>query len=503
MRAEGTSALVRAEPEQEKRADFPWVAVLVAIACAIGMRLPAALQDPWIDEVWSWGLARSRASYGDVLTIQSSNSHALITLWIRLIGDQPTFFLYRLPSLLAGIACVPLAARIAFRHGRAAAISAAWIVAVSFLGIVYATEARGYAVMVLCSLLVFECGWTWLDTGAKRWLVASWACAAVGVLAQSLFVVGWAAIALAIVVRIQREARGRTAIRANAARGHTAIRANAARGRTPIRAAAFVVVPVATFVAWWFVNVRHVVNGGAPPWELGAVLAETCAWSLGLPVASWSLVLGAVLALGILVLDAKLLAARGDRSWIAQVGVVLAGSVATVVLLRDEYLAPRYFVVPLAFWSLSFARVLGQFADTGRAGRVQALCLFALFAAGNLAHVVPFLRVGRGAIGDLVRQMAACSDARPIVVTGNYDFNVRALLDWHARSLPAGRSVVYVPQPQLTAAGPDFAVLDSPRFEAEPERSIRIGSHVYELVGTSRHAGPSGSDWAVYQRSRN
>lgn len=454
--------------------------MLVASAFALAVRIPGALQDPWIDEVWSWGLARTRASTGEVFTIQSSNSHALITLWIRLLGDQPTFLLYRLPSLLAGIACVPVAARIAFRHGRASAIAAAWIAAVSFLGIVYSSEARGYAPMVLCSLLAFECGFAWIDTGRRRWLVASWACAAFGVLAQTLFVVGWAAIAAAVVARIWREGRGRCAI----------------------RTVAYAAVPVACFAAWWIVNVRHVFNAGAPPWELRDVLAETCAWSLGLPLASWTPWLGAPIAAAIAVFDARWLAARGDRAWIAQVGVVIAGSVATTVLLRHEYLAPRYFVVPLAFWSLSLARVLGRVAETGRAGRAQAVLLFAAFAAGNLAHVVPFVRTGRGAIGDLVREMAVRSEARPIVVTGNYDFNVRALLDWHARSLPPGREIAYVPQKNLPPTGADFAVSDHPRFESEPPPAIRIGTQPYELVGTSRHAGPSGSDWAVYARVR-
>ncbi|MCY2959464.1 MAG: hypothetical protein NTY35_04800 [Planctomycetota bacterium] len=479
MRSNGTNAPATAASDGVgSTATFPWLAVLAATALAFALRVPALFQDPWIDEVWSWGLARSRSSILDVLTIESSNSHALNTLWIWLLGDQPTFLLYRLPSLLFGLASVPLAARIALRHGRPAAICAAWIVAVSYLSVVYATEARGYALLVLCSLLAFETAWTWLDTGDRRWLAASWACAAVGILAQTLFVVGWAAIALAVVLRIVREGR-------------------ASRWG---RIAAYLGVPVGLFVVWWFVNVRHVFNAGAPPWDLAAVLTETLAWSLGLPVANWSLVLGAVLAAGILVLDARLLASRGDRTWVAQVGVALVGSVATAILLRHEYLAPRYFLVPLAFWSLSLARVLGHFAEVGRAGRVQAASILVLFAAGNLAHAVPFLRVGRGAIGDLVRAMATRSDARPIVVTGNYDFNVGALLEWHRRSLPAGRELVYVPQKQLPPGGPDFAVTDHPHFESEPPTAIRIGTRSYDVVGVSRHAGPSGSDWAVYQR---
>src|SRR5689334_15360215 len=104
---------VRSGESSEARAAVPWAPVLLAIAVALALRIPAALQEPWIDEIWSWGLARTRAGLLDVFAIESSNSHALNTLWIRLAGDRGSFLVYRLPALVAGVACVPLAARIA------------------------------------------------------------------------------------------------------------------------------------------------------------------------------------------------------------------------------------------------------------------------------------------------------------------------------------------------------------------------------------------------------
>jgi hypothetical protein len=461
------------------RGTFPWFGVAAAVVAGLVLRWPALFQDPWIDEIWSWGLARSRGSIGEVLTIESSNSHALMTLWIWLVGDQLTFFLYRLPSLAAGIACIPLAARIAFRHGRSAALAAAWIVAVSFLGVVFSSEARGYALMVACSLGAFECAWTWLDSGRRRWLALGWICAAVGVLAQTLFVVGWAAIAAAVIARILREG------------GSRRIR----------RVLAFTLPPIALFVAWWFVNVRHVFNAGAPPWEMRPLLTEVLGWSIGLPLAGWTLLVGAPIAAAVLLLDEKELVARRDAISIAQLGLVLFAPAVISALLWNEFLAARYFLVPLAFGSLALARVLGRLADSGARPRWIAVLVLAAFAAGNTLHTVEFLRVGRGTLGSIVHAMAERSGSRPIVVTGNYDFNVGAQIEWHKRTALPSREFLYVSQGKLSATGADFAIVNRPRFAEDVPRAIRVGNRGYALMATSIHSGPSGTDWAVYQRA--
>lgn len=226
------------------------------------------------------------------------------------------------------------------------------------------------------------------------------------------------------------------------------------------------------------------------------MLAKT-AWSaFGVPEGHLAAGLGTLLAAAVLALDARWLAARGDLAWVVQIGVVVLGSAATVVLLRGEFLAERYFLVPLAFWLLAFARVLARLGERAPAA---AAALFLVFAAGNALHLWPALRVGHGTIGALVRTMAAGSTSKPIVVTGNYDFNVRTLLGWHARSLPPGRALRYVPQKNLPPAGADFVVIQQ-AVGPDVAAAVRIGARRYVLFGTSRHEGPSGEDWTVYRR---
>jgi hypothetical protein len=460
------------------RGSAPRAAVALIALVALGVRLPALFQDPWIDEIWTWGLVRHAESLWGALASPTSNNHPLHTAWVWLAGDRASFWPYRLPALAAGVASVVLAARIAGRHGRAASVCAAVAVASCYPLVVYSSEARGYAPLVFFSLLAYEAAWTWIDAGRRRWLYAAWLAAILGFLSQYLFVVGWAAVLSGVALRTAGPARG------------------ARRGLAPL--ALIAGPPLAACAAWgWFVA-RHVVNAGAPPFDAWQVVATTITWTLGWP--SWAAIPGAAFVALVLVLDARQLARRGDATWVVQVAGALVLPAAAAFLLRDEYLAPRYFLVALAFWLLSLARVLGRGIEAGGFSRAGALVVLAVFVVGNAARTIPFLRVGRGTNGELVQSMARLSTSPRVRVGGNYDFNVGAQLEWHARALPRGRGLEYVSAGRVASEGAEFLVIDEPQAPADVARRLGVGAFRFELVGESRHVGPCGADWALYQR---
>jgi len=453
-------------------------AVMALAVVALLLRVPAAFQDPWIDEVWTWGLVRHADSLWSAVASPTSNNHPAHTAFVWLVGDRSAFWPYRLPALAAGVASVLLAARIGGRHGRAAAVGAAALVAFSYPLVVYSSEARGYAPLVFFTLAAYESAWTWLDGCKQRWLVATWACAILGFLSQYLFVVGWAAVVLGIAVRV--------------------LASSAARRRGLVQVALIAGPPLVLFAAWgWFVA-RHVRNAGAPPFDAWEIVATTITWTLGWP--DWAAIPGAAFVAFVLALDARQLARRGDATWVVQVAGAVVLPAAAAVLLRDEYLAPRYFLVALAFWLLSLARVLGRGFEAGGLSRAGALAVLAVSVAGGVARTVPFVRVGRGTNGELVQTMARLSNAPRLRVAGNYDFNVGAQLEWHARFLPPGLAIEYVPSSRVGTQGADFLVMDEPHFREEPAARLRAGTFHFDLVGVSRHEGPCGADWALYRR---
>ena len=65
------------------------MAALVLLALAgSALRIAAAFDQFWLDEVWSWSLAQRARSWLDVLTLAHDNNHQLNTLWIHVLGPE-------------------------------------------------------------------------------------------------------------------------------------------------------------------------------------------------------------------------------------------------------------------------------------------------------------------------------------------------------------------------------------------------------------------------------
>src|SRR5262249_6510748 len=132
--------------------------IFLLLLLAAALRIPGLLTDFWLDEVWTWALIRQQVtSWTDVFTkVRMDNSHPLVTLLMHLVGDQRNWMIYRIPSYLAGVATIPVAARIGLRRGACQGVAVAAVFALSYPMIVYSTEARGYAPVVFFALLSLD-----------------------------------------------------------------------------------------------------------------------------------------------------------------------------------------------------------------------------------------------------------------------------------------------------------------------------------------------------------
>src|SRR5215471_21470034 len=130
-----------------------WMAV-GSFAIGVVVRVFAAHNDLWFDEVWSLELLRERGhSFVDVFTnIKESNNHHLCSLWMWFVGQNASSLVYRLPSVLASIGTIVLAALIGLRQSRLAGCIAVILTSWSYLLIHFGTEARGYSVAIFFAL---------------------------------------------------------------------------------------------------------------------------------------------------------------------------------------------------------------------------------------------------------------------------------------------------------------------------------------------------------------
>src|SRR5262249_34148389 len=145
--------------------------------------------DFWFDEAWSALLVREGVgSPLDILTrLHVDNNHPLNSLFLYALGDRSAWIVYRIPSLLFGIASVVLAGRIMSQRGRVQAVVAMILIGCSYPLIAYSSEARGYAAMIFFVLLALDAYERYLITRAGLPLTAVWTGVLLGFLAHPAF----------------------------------------------------------------------------------------------------------------------------------------------------------------------------------------------------------------------------------------------------------------------------------------------------------------------------
>jgi uncharacterized membrane protein len=167
--------------ERAQAVDLAVVGGLTLLALAL--RLPLMRDSLLGDELIMYRIVHDHG-LGDVLSVMRDTEktpplHFALAWATAHIGD-PTWSV-RLPSLLSGIALVPLGYALGLRTaGRAAGLVAAAILALQPYSMFYATEARAYALVALLAGFSTLCLLCALDT-RSRWWWAAYALAVLGV----------------------------------------------------------------------------------------------------------------------------------------------------------------------------------------------------------------------------------------------------------------------------------------------------------------------------------
>ena len=185
---------------------YAWAIVGAITFLAFLLRLPSFTDALFIDELSTYQVVNGR-SFGDMFTLVQSVQEAtpplyFVLAWVsQYLGDSSMWL--RLPSLLAGLAAIPLTYLLGLRlTSRPASLVAAGVMALSPFLIFFATEARTYSVsMFICLVSTYALvRATDEDTERKWWVVyALFTAAAMYSHYSSIFLLvgqaGWALIA--------------------------------------------------------------------------------------------------------------------------------------------------------------------------------------------------------------------------------------------------------------------------------------------------------------------
>lgn len=457
------------------------IALLILLLAAL-LRVAASRGDFWLDEIWSWAFARQASSAIDVFTrFPHDNNHILNTLFLYLLGDQPNWLVYRIPSVVAAIGTVLLAGLIGRRTGRLTALTAMLLTAGSFLLVLYGSEARGYGMAVFFALLSFYLA----DRYAQQ---SSWALAllfslsaVLGLVSHLTYLDCYAGVLVWSVYKsIVRQRRVRDVL-ADFARCHA--------------------IPLAALIALYFGYVRRMAIGGGPPYSLADVLVSTLSLAVGGPEGGRAAVVAAAVA-SLVLLISLLALRRSHRDQLAFFAVAILLSPALLVLVqRPPALFARYFLVAIVFFLVLASRQLAAIYARGVSGKLAYAVMVLAFLGANGLHVSRLLQYGRGSYLAALRYISEHTGAPIVSVGGDHDFRNSIVVSFYARQIAGQKHVVYYDQDSWPSGGSEWFLIHNQSQSYTPPPLIVARGSRYNLVMEYPFAGLSGWRWFVYHNS--
>jgi hypothetical protein len=451
-------------------------ALVVAIAAVV--RLVAASNEFWLDEVWSLRIATDLPDAWGVFTLKHDNNHLLNTLYLQWIGLRDAWIIYRLPAVLTGVGTVVLVLACEPAERRVDALIAAILLAVSYPLVLYSAEARGYAPALFCALASFYALERWLERPALALLLAFWIAAVIGILSHGVYLQAY----LALLVWSAAEAFRRS--------GTRALPSLLALHALPLAAAA-------AFVLFFL---RGMVVGGGPGYRTLDVVGETAVYALGLPPwlrATGTMIAGNLALVGLVALVRQ----RSPRPLFFNLVLVLV-PVLVLVVTKPPVLYFRYFLVQVLFLYLLVGAALGLPARRGRLGAVVAVGMVALYVAGQATALRTLLTAGRGGCVETVRYLGTHTNGDEVVVGSDEEFRNPLMLWYFERFLPDGKRFRWVSKESWPAGGPAWLVMHDLGPATPRPDFIRDGQgNRYDRVAGFQCGGVARWYWWVYGRT--
>jgi mannosyltransferase len=175
---------------------LPFLTIALITGVGTALRLVVGGQSLFADELSTYWIVTGR-SLGDVFSVVHTDAEItpplyFVATWLTTRIDLAPE-LVRAPSLIAGVATIPLVYLLGIRTvGRRAGLVAAALTALSPFMVYYSAEARGYALMIALVVLSTLALLAAVDGGRARWWVAYAACACLAVYTHytSVFALG-------------------------------------------------------------------------------------------------------------------------------------------------------------------------------------------------------------------------------------------------------------------------------------------------------------------------
>ncbi|MGI9431780.1 MAG: hypothetical protein ACR2PQ_06190 [Myxococcota bacterium] len=460
----------------------PWILGTILVLGVL-LRVPGSFTPLWLDEIWSLVRVHELGSASAVFTeFPHSNNHHLLSLWFLLVGEDQAFVWYRLPSLLAGCGSIWLAWRAGLRGGVTEGWLAAFLTATSYPLVHYASEGRGYAAAAFFGLGAFLATRQFVTDRRTAGAVLLAACSALGLFSQALFLFVLAGCGAWLLLAV------------------------AERRDSPREAAAFLArgfaLPVLLCLTFYLVHLRDMTLGAGEPTGPFAAAFFAAALAGGASQADPLALLAALGFVGMLALSLTLLANRRPGEALFHLVAIALAPALLLAATRPDTVPTRWFLIGIALAQLPIAHALARGLTRRGFARVAAIAFLSTLVTAHMLQTARFFRDGRGGYPEAVRYLAEHTRGTDITVGSDHDFRNRLTLRYHARSLPEGRELHYVPQPKLADGWPEWMIGHAYGPPADPLRAIDDPKgRRYVLVDQWPASTLSGLQWFLYQRT--
>lgn len=456
---------------------------IVIFVVASLVRVRGAMNDLWLDEIWSLDLVREIRSPIEVFTkIHHDNNHYLNSLFMYFTGQRGNWPGYRIPAVVAGCGTVILAWLIGRRRNKAAALFSMLMVAFSYVLVLYSSEARGYGSLIFFSFLCFLSLQSFLDR--PRWQAALLFSlgGVLGFLSHLTFVIFLLASVLWFWARSFRIGHSASQVLKNTIGCFGA--------------------PALCLLALYLTDIRHMTIGGGIPTSLTKAYAGSLAWTLGVPNLHWTHIVGVITAIAVLTGAVMLFWREKSDIWIFFAAVIVVVPIVLALMRPTEFVFVRYFIVSIAFLLLLLAVVLTWLWERGPVGRVVAGLLLIVYLIGNSYHVGELFQYGRGRITEAIQFMAEHSKQESAVTFGgDHDLRIMFVLRFYLKYMMQEKATQYYGQGMWPVDGLDWVICHQDSFEQPkppgPQLTDGFGNN-YELVRIFPTAPLSGVHWFVY-----
>lgn len=413
--------------------------IVLVVVIAVLLDLPLLQHDLTIDEIWSLRLASTLPNPLGIFQLHSDNNHYLNTLFLWFLGPKQPFWIYRIPSFIAGIALVAAVTIGGWRKNTLTGFVLGLMTALSPAITLFSTQARGYLPMLFFGCLSAVVMERLIKKKNKGDAAVFAGLAIVSFLWQLMYIHLYIGLLVWSLLSLQKRQKDRWLL---------------------IIAHLPVVLLLALLALTDF---STLVIGGGPLSTPTQFALGSIALMSGTPTSGLLPVLVGLGMVIFLVWHAEALVTHPKQraKGLAAITLFLGSPILWMLFFHPTILYPRYILVCLFFALILVGKAIAEGMRSKQLMiRVCSSALLILYMGSTLSARNTFLKHPHD-YSNAVMTMLHQTLKNPITIGSNVDFRTSLLLWFYAPRVAQYRTITYLTAEQRKIQKPDFWIIDT------------------------------------------